>query len=120
MPSLLLTVMVSLNSQQKSDPFRILIASQANHKQNTISVHSVVAKVYTEHLVLSLKQKTQLNSLYSTPGYIQDTQYKGDGTEEQLAALAALKELGLDDTSREALDNRWSIHQTNDERVKGG
>ena len=80
----------------------------------------MAAKVYTEHLVLSLEQKTQLDSLYSTPGYIQDTQYKGDSTEEQLAALGAQKELGLDDTSREALDDRWSIHWTNGERVKGG
>ena len=80
----------------------------------------MAAKVYTEHLVLSSEQKTQLDSLYSTPGYIQDTQYKGDSTKEQLAALGALKELGLDDTSREALDDRWSIHWTNGERVKGG
>ena len=80
----------------------------------------MAAKVYTEHLVLSSEQKTQLDSLYSTPGYIQDTQYKGDSTEEQLAALGALKELGLDDTSREALNDRWSIHWTNGKRVKGG
>ena len=78
----------------------------------------MAAKVYTEHLVLSSEQKTQLDSLYSTPGYIQDTQYKGDSTKEQLAALAALN--GLDDTSREAPDDRWSIHWTNGERVKGG
>ena len=92
-------------AQQKSkDPFLILTAAQASGEQNTICVYSAASKVYTEHLVLNASQKQSIEQLYSTPGHIQDIQYRSNNDEDQAAALAVLCHLELDTNSREALD----------------
>lgn len=92
-------------AQQKSkDPFLILTAAQASGERNTISVHSAASKVYTKHLVLNASQKQSIEQLYSTPGHIQDIQYRSNNDEDQAAALAVLCHLKLDTNSQEALD----------------
>ena len=102
--------------QKTKDPFLILTPAQASGERNTISVHSAASKVYTEHLVLNPGQKQSIDQLYSTPGYIQDIQYRSNSDEDQAAALATLCHLKLDTNSQETLDCRWSVHWTNSER----
>jgi hypothetical protein len=101
---------------QQKNMFRNVTAAQASGERNTISVRSMAAKVYMEHLVLTPDQKDQIEMLYDTPGQIRDIQYRWNIDEEQVAAAAELAVLGLDTHLREALDSRWSVHWANGER----
>lgn len=98
------------------DMFRNMTTVQASGQRNTISVHSAMAKVYTDHLVLTKEQKSQIMILYEAPGQIHDTMYRWNVAEDQAIASAELTAHGLDASSREALDSRWSVHWTNRER----
>lgn len=96
--------------QATKDPFLILTAAQVSGEKNTISVHSAAVKVYTEHLVLNPGQNQCIEQLYSTPGYIQDMQYRSNNDEDHVAASTAFCHLELDTKSWEALDCQWSVH----------
>jgi hypothetical protein len=104
------------NSSQQKDIFCNVAAAQASGQRNTISVHSAAGKVYIDHLVLTPEQRTKITMLYNTPGQIYDTQYQWNVEEDQAAAAGELATHRLDMSSREALDNQWSVHWTNDER----
>jgi hypothetical protein len=101
---------------KQKDMFRNMTATQASGQRSTISVHNAAAKVYTDHLVLTHEQKSQITVLYETPGQIHDTMYRWNGEGDQAAAAAELTAHRLDASSREALDSRWSVHWTNSER----
>jgi hypothetical protein len=101
---------------KQKDMFRNVTSAQASGQRNTISVHSAAAKVYTDHLVLTQEQKSQIMILYETPGQICDTVYRRNVKGDRAAAAAELTARGLDASSREALDSRWSVHWTNSER----
>ena len=100
----------ALPKAQQKIGFRHVTAAQASGQRTTISVHSLAARVYMDHLVLTPDQKCKIESLYDTPGQIHDTLYRWNASEDQVMAMAELAFLGLDEHSRKALDNRWSVH----------
>lgn len=101
---------------KQKDMFRNMTTAQASGQRNTISVHSAIAKVYIDHLVLSPEQKSQIMMLYETSGQIYNRIYRWNVEGDQATATAELAAHGLDTSSREALDSQWSVHWTNSER----
>ena len=103
---------------RQQNMFRNMTAAQASGQRSTISVHSAAARVYIDHLVLTLEQKQELEVLYDTPGQICDTLYHWNSSEDQATAAIELAALGLDDNSKKALDSRWSVHWASGETNK--
>lgn len=100
---------------QKSDPFVMVTASQANKEKGGLSSRSVASQLYIHELKPTPQQKKAIHTLYEE-GHGFDNLYQCLNDEEQVQAAALLASLGLDTDTRESVANRWHVRWTSGKR----